>query len=125
DVIVTSGTAQTLTNGFAYSSATVGNGYTPGQNLSVSRSGPTATLLIDGRILVAGGTGPGALASTDISNASTGVFSAGPTMATARYLHTATLLADGRVLMVGGYTTTNTAELLNAAGTAFTAANPI
>ncbi|PYR72479.1 MAG: hypothetical protein DMF87_27920, partial [Acidobacteria bacterium] len=70
----------------------------------------TATLLHDGRVLVAGGETAGG-AATDIaelfdpaSGSFSGSFSAAATpMTTARRGHQATLLPDGRVLLTGGY----------------------
>ena len=69
----------------------------------------TATLLADGRVLVAGGKqtvpdgGGSPTASTELWDPSTSRFEPGPELAEARAGHTATLLADGRVLIVGGY----------------------
>ena len=70
-----------------------------------SRYFNTATLLQDGRVLVAGGCcdGQAGLASAQIYNPLTGAFTATGSMTTPRYEHTATLLQDGRVLMVGGF----------------------
>jgi N-acetylneuraminic acid mutarotase len=67
----------------------------------------TATLLPNGKILVAGGTnGPSVLNSAELYNPATqtSVATAGP-MFNDRDLHSATLLPDGRVLIAGGFTT--------------------
>ena len=63
------------------------------------RDGHTATLLPDGRVLVAGGLG---LASAELYDPATGTFSATGSMSVARYRATATLLSDGRILVAGG-----------------------
>ena len=61
---------------------------------------PTATLLLDGRVLVVGGYGAGPLA--EVWGPGTGVFSPAGELNQEREGHTATLLQDGRVLVVGG-----------------------
>jgi hypothetical protein len=68
------------------------------------RSGHTATLLNDGRVLVAGGSDGLPLASAEIYNPATGTWAATSSMAVARAGHTATRLNDGRVLVAGGWT---------------------
>ena len=68
-----------------------------------ARSRHTATLLGDGRVLVAGGTdGTTALATAQIYDPATGTWALTAAMRQARFGHTATALADGRVLVVGG-----------------------
>jgi len=71
------------------------------------RAGATASLLPDGRVLLAGGlTGQGVpVPTTEIWDPSTGLWSVGAPLLTPRGNHTATILADGRVLVVGGSAT--------------------
>jgi hypothetical protein len=80
-------------------------------SMTVPRDGFTATLLSDGRVLMAGGysrdTGQGDpkyLASTDLYDPASGTFAPGPTMTVVRSGHSATLLPSGRVLVIGGET---------------------
>jgi hypothetical protein len=67
-----------------------------------ARLSHTATLLPDGRVLVAGGRGSEVNASAEIYDPKTGAFRETASMTTARYKHTAGLLPDGRVLLAGG-----------------------
>jgi hypothetical protein len=73
-------------------------------SLNAARDFHTATLLPDGRVLVAGGYGSGAvpLASAEVYDPATGVWSTTGGLNAARREHTATLLPDGRVLVAGG-----------------------
>ena len=63
-----------------------------------------ATLLSNGKVLVAGGEKDiGALSGAELYDQATGTWSATGSLATARFHHTATLLPNGKVLVVGGY----------------------
>ncbi len=73
-------------------------------SLNTARSGHTASLLPDGRILIAGGTnGTSILNTAEIYDPQSGSFSSAGTMAAARIEHTAIRLSDGRILLAGGY----------------------
>jgi hypothetical protein len=76
----------------------------------IGRVHATATLLADGRVLVAGG----GTASAELYDPATGTFSPTGSMGTVRSLASATRLPDGRVLVAGGQgtaTTTASADL--------------
>jgi uncharacterized repeat protein (TIGR01451 family) len=74
--------------------------------MTTARSSHTATLLLDGRVLVTGGENltDGALATAEIYDPQQGTWSSAGTMATSRRDHTATWLPNGKVLVSGGYT---------------------
>jgi hypothetical protein len=82
--------------------------FTPTGSMITARSQHTATLLLDGRVLMAGGMlfDPGRpwlpLASAELFDPSTGRFTATGSMTTARRQPSAALLPDGRVLIAGG-----------------------
>ena len=79
-------------------------------SLNTSRFYHTATLLSDGRVLVAGGTGPRlqnfpypGLASTELYDPATGNWAVTGSLNAGRLLHTATLLLNDKVLVTGGW----------------------
>ena len=69
------------------------------ESMTTGRNGHTATLLLNGTVLVAGGSSPG---TSELFDPGTGTWAASGEMMGAREGHTATLLTDGRVLVVGG-----------------------
>ena len=73
-------------------------------SMAQGRADHTATLLPDGRVLIAGGYGGGTLplATTEVYDPSSGTFSQSVSMTVARQNHTATLLDTGKVLITGG-----------------------
>lgn len=96
-------------------------------SMVVPRSGHTATLLQDGRVLVAGGN---TLGSAELYDPGTGTFAITGTMNVARQEgHAAARLADGRVLVSGGDTPTSrreaSAELYDPATGGFTPIGPM
>ena len=90
-------------------SATASSRFTPTGPMTVARSRHTATLLSDGRVLIAGGVAPNGdqLSSAELFDPRTGKFSPTGSMTTQRDSQTATLLQDGRVLITGGYDAAN------------------
>jgi N-acetylneuraminic acid mutarotase len=79
--------------------------FTATHNLGTARSGHTAILLQDGKVLVAGGFDPSASSyrsSTELFDPANGTWSLMGQLNTPRADHTATLLQNGKVLVCGG-----------------------
>jgi N-acetylneuraminic acid mutarotase len=77
--------------------------------MASARQNHTATLLLNGKVLVAGGwNGSSSVASAELFDPGTGTWTATGAMTTNRYEHTATLLPNGKVLVVGGKANGNT-----------------
>jgi hypothetical protein len=105
--------------------------------LTTARAAATATRLSNGKVLVCGGFGSldvanplsiltGILASTELYDPATGLFTTGPAMLEGKALHTATTLDNGQVMIAGGLgsflgipTVSNTAYFYNPATNAF------
>lgn len=100
--------AQAVATTEIYDPAT--NSWSSTGSLTLARSGHTATVLPDGRVLVVGGESRNAAGATDLTASSeiydpaTGTWSATGPLTTGRQGHTATLLANGQVLIAGGQT---------------------
>src|SRR5207244_4110534 len=89
-------------------------------NLNTPRFSHTATLLPNGKVLVAGGNHAGLpLNSAELYDPATGSWSTTRNLQIARYGHTATLLPNGKVLVAGGspslFNATSSAELYDPA----------
>jgi centrosomal CEP192-like protein/HYDIN/CFA65/VesB family protein/galactose oxidase-like protein len=79
--------------------------FVPTGNMNSPREGHTATLLNNGKVLVAGGSlgnGISYLATTELYDPTTGTFTDTGSLNAARGSHTATLLNNGKVLVAGG-----------------------
>ncbi|HTY57147.1 MAG TPA: kelch repeat-containing protein, partial [Candidatus Binataceae bacterium] len=101
---------------------------TPLPTMTSGRAEHTATLLPNGKILMAGGLNSGGTLNTaELFNPATKTFTASThTMISARQDATATLLPNGKVLIAGGYngsSNLNTAELYDPVADTFTASS--
>ena len=74
--------------------------------MTTARWDHTATLLPDGNVLICGGGGNGGvlLASAELYDPVSGIFSATGNLVTARFEHAAVVLRNGTVLVAGGPT---------------------
>jgi hypothetical protein len=90
-------------------------------SMTEGRSQPSATLLKDGKVLVAGGQGTlGGTTSAELYDPASGIWTTTGNMLTADYGFAATLLTDGRVLAVHN-SSYRTAELYDPASGTWTA----
>ena len=84
---------------------TTGGSWTPVAPLVTNRDYSTATLLMDGRVLITGGSGTGSqgpISTAEIFNPTRNSWSNTGSMQIQRSSHHATILPDGRVLVTGG-----------------------
>ena len=84
-------------------------------SLNTERTGHSATVLQNGKVLVVGGYnfangGLPTLASAELYDPATGLFSSTGSLGTSRTSFSATLLTNGKVLVAGGMDTTNGSE---------------
>ena len=88
------------------------SGFSGTGDLLQARRSHTATLLLDGSVLIVGGNSLGhfenevlpSLASAELYTPATGAFTSTGSLTNGRSSHTATLLSDGRILITGGET---------------------
>ncbi|HEX8818671.1 MAG TPA: kelch repeat-containing protein [Archangium sp.] len=100
------GSAATASSADLYNPAT--NTWTPTGSMANSHDMHTATLLNDGKVLVAGGTYGTNRLGADVYNPATGTWTPTGNMPQVHSQHTAVLLPNGKVLVAGGYGTSTT-----------------
>ncbi len=97
-------------------------------SMTTIRGYHTATLLPNGKVLVAGGYNFGYPTGAELYNPATGTWATSGALTTARRYHTATLLPNGQVLVAGGYngsSVLSSAELFDPAAGTWTATNSL
>ena len=86
------------------------NTWSAAADMATARGYHTATRLLNGKVLVAGGDNGGPGASAELYDPVANVWSPAGSLTVGRWAHTATLLLSGKVLVVGGQNTAS-AEL--------------
>src|SRR5438093_8655597 len=89
-----------VTKGLSYP-VLIDPSWVPTGNLVTARTRHTATLLPNGKVLVAGGNNGPALSSAELYDPASGTWTATGSLGTARERPTATLLPNGKVLVAG------------------------
>ena len=79
------------------------NTWTTVTSMNTARYSHTATILPNGKVLVAGGYNDKVLNSAEVYDPSFNSWTTVTSMSNIRYVHTATLLLTGKVLVAGGY----------------------
>ena len=88
--------------------------WTATASMTTPRYSHTATLLNNGRVLVAGGFNGFVLNTAEIYDPATGSWTLTGSLGNSRYSHTATLLSNGNVLVAGGVDAANTYDQTSA-----------
>src|SRR5258706_7677560 len=81
-------------------------GFTPTGCMRSARVSNTATVLTDGKVLIAGGFGTdpsNLITNAEVYDPVSGMFTTSGIMAKPRFGHSATLLNNGKVLITGGF----------------------
>jgi hypothetical protein len=105
-ITATDTAASTITgssNSIAVATNPNAHGFHATGDMGTQRAGHTATLLQNGKVLIAGGyNNSEILATAELFDPTTGTFTPTGVMTTPRFSHTATLLQNGEVLIAGG-----------------------
>ncbi len=107
-VVATSTKATNYSGTATIAVTTSSSSFTPARDMQTARGLHTATLLADGRVLMAGGIAQdsycyGGVGSAELYDPVSGLFVLTGNMAGKRFAHTATLLPSKQVLIAGGF----------------------
>lgn len=98
------------------------NTWTPVASMSQPRALHTATLLANGKVLVAGGLSPSTLTSAELYDPATDAWTTLPSLSYPRYSQAALRLEDGRVLVAATWFGNVPSEIYNPASNSWTLA---